>query len=54
MVAHGGTAGLALELAIVLLPLLLIVILLFWGRRRGRDAQQGPSWVDRGPGPGGP
>jgi hypothetical protein len=36
MLAHGGTAGLALELAIVLVPLLCIVLLLWWGKRQER------------------
>ena len=38
MLAHGGTAGLALELAVLLVPLLCIAILLWWGKRHA-----GPS-----------
>ena len=37
MLAHGGTAGLALELGIVLVPLLCIVLLLWWGKRKERS-----------------
>lgn len=33
VLAHGGTAGLALELGVLLVPLLCILILLLWGRR---------------------
>ncbi len=54
MVAHGGTAGLALELAIVLLPLLVIVLLLWWGRRRERTTPREAPRADRGPEAGGP
>jgi hypothetical protein len=43
VLAHGGTAGLALELAIVLVPLLFIVALLWWGKRRERAGPDGSS-----------
>ena len=43
MIAHGGTAGLALELGILLVPLLCILILLRWGRRHAGPGQSGSS-----------
>ncbi len=43
MIAHGGTAGLALELGIVLVPLLVIVLLLLWGRRQERAGRRDPD-----------
>ncbi len=43
VLAHGGTAGLALELGFLLVPLLCIVILLWWGNRHARPGQDGTS-----------
>ena len=43
LLAHGGTAGLALELAVLLVPLLCILILLWWGKRQGRPGQDATS-----------
>ncbi len=43
VLAHGGTAGLALELGILLVPLLCILILLWWGRRHAGAGQNGTS-----------
>lgn len=54
MLGHGGTAGLALELAIVLVPLVLIVALLLWGRRHSGPGGAGGRGADRGDEPGGP
>ena len=53
MLAHGGTAGLALELAIVLVPLLCIVALLWWGKRQGGPGPTGTP-EDAGREDGGP
>jgi hypothetical protein len=53
MLAHGGTAGLALELGIVLVPLLCIVALLWWGKRQERRGGDRPS-AGAGPEDGGP
>lgn len=39
MLAHGGTAGLALELGFLLVPLLCIVVLLWWGKRHEGPGQ---------------
>ena len=39
LLAHGGTAGLALELAVLLVPLLCILILVWWGKRHSRPGQ---------------
>ena len=53
MLAHGGTAGLALELSVLLVPLVLILILVVWGRRHsgsGRGAPEEDTPCD----PGGP
>ena len=48
MLAHGGTAGLALELGIVLVPLLCIVLLLWWGKRKERSGGAAtPEAADR-------
>ena len=44
MLAHGGTAGLLLELSVLLVPLVLILILVAWGRRHSADRQgMGPD-----------
>jgi hypothetical protein len=43
MFAHGGTAGLLVELGILLVPLLCILILLWWGRRHAGPGQTGAS-----------
>ena len=45
--AHGGTAGLALELGVLLVPLLCILILLWWGKRHPGPGRDGTS-ADRG------
>ena len=48
LLAHGGTAGLALELSVLLVPLLCILILLWWGKRHSRPGQDATSAdVDR-------
>lgn len=48
MLAHGGTAGLVLELSVLLVPLVLILILVAWGRRHSGDRQ--PTGPDDGAG----
>ena len=53
VLAHGGTAGLVLELGVLLVPLLFIAILLWWGRRRAGPYRRGTS-ADSGPENGGP
>ncbi len=49
MIAHGGTAGLVLELGVLLVPLLLIVILLLWGRRHPSAERKWPPAEEPGP-----
>ena len=42
VLAHGGTAGLALELAVLLVPLACIAILLWWGKRHAGPSPDAP------------
>jgi hypothetical protein len=46
MLAHGGTAGLVLELSVVLVPLVLILILVLWGRRHPDAGRKWPPAHD--------
>ncbi len=47
VLAHGGTAGLALELAVLLVPLLCIAILVWWGKRHAGPSQGGHADRER-------
>ncbi len=54
MLAHGGAAGLALELGVLLVPLLCILILVWWGKRHpgpgpGQDGSGGAGREEGGP-----
>ncbi len=40
--AHGGTAGLAVELAVLVVPLLVCALLLWWAHRHGK-AEEGEA-----------
>ena len=53
MFAHGGTAGLLVELSVLLVPLLCILILLWWGKRHA-GPRQNRSPGDPGGEEGGP
>ncbi len=48
MIAHGGTAGLALELGVLLVPLVFVLILWRWGRRHSEPTQEEPPATDAG------
>ncbi len=46
MLAHGGSAGLVAELAVVLVPLVILGLFLWWARRHGVTDEEGTEALD--------
>ncbi len=46
MLAHGGSAGLVAELAVILVPLAILGLFLWWARRHGVTDEEAAEALD--------